>query len=675
MNFNKKCVQNMYKLFSVSLCLLVVSSCTSVDSETKRLYEEEYPKLYEAIYQRNGDQLLEFTSHADSLIRAHVWRSLIQTPVDDIDRLIQNVMLVNSDDAWASLWFKRLNDKHIDYFHSLWNDQEHMRNGLLVLFSEVGNRETFEMILDVEETGDESFDYNLAYAIGARSRTIQLTNEEEIKLIDRALSTKDGKKTQAYLYGYYRGRKQFSPEVEQHVFNHLSDYYPNSEEGEQSLVRILGENNLDRILQYFPIESYERMNVQLAVEIAQTIGVNDQTDFSKVIANALLDHRNPNVQIAALQAIQRHPQMAETLFRDIMNKIALVDFRDPLSRMEAFNTIVNPDEYVEEVVAVAADDPSLQSLKYEILEKVLSDQDFIHMLFEDLNKEERLLRFYAVQYLASWWPEAEETIKNERVDELKSIVLGVARQGDRSMTTSLTPIFMDSFVFPEEDYPIFEELLSEFELPVDVEVYQALSQVLYVRFEEQAQTLIDSLAMEGNQALNRTLIIQGWDILQGDYYPEDFRKPDWSRVAQLTTNPFVVIETSKGNIILRLDIEKAPVTIAGMDALMENGDYQFTPFHRVIPNFVIQGGDVETQDGFGGPGYVVPTEASSTMYNRGVVGIASAGTDTEGSQFFIMHQWKPHLNGRYTVVGEVVEGMDVVDRIVQGDLIERMYWY
>ena len=93
-----------------------------------------------------------------------------------------------------------------------------------------------------------------------------------------------------------------------------------------------------------------------------------------------------------------------------------------------------------------------------------------------------------------------------------------------------------------------------------------------------------------------------------------------------------------------------------------------------MPNFVIQGGDVETGDGFGGPDYVVPTEASAKEYRRGMVGIASAGTDTEGSQYFVMHQWKPHLNAGYTIIGEVVEGVDVVDRIMVGDLVTKAYW-
>ncbi len=675
MNFNFKCVQNMYRMFIPVFILMLLMNCTSVDQETKRIFTDEYPRLYEAVYERNGDQLLEFVSHPDSLIRAQAWRSLIQTPVEDLDALIQQVMRVNTADAWASLWFKNLDEKHINYFIALWASEPHLRSGLLTLFSEVGNREVFEFLLMQDFNEKDEFNYDLAYATGARSRQLVLTSEEEIQLIDKALSTKNGRLTQAYLYGYYRGRKQFSTSAEQHLLSRWSEYYPGSDEGNQSLVRILGGNHLDEVLRHFPIESYERMNVQLAVEIAQAIAANEMTDYARVIANALLDHRNANVQIHALHAIQRHPDVAEVLFRDIMNKIALVDYREPLARMEAFNTIKNPQNYVDEMLEVAADEPSLQLLKYQILEKVYAEDEFLNVLINDLNKYNRLLKFYAAQYMARWWPEVEESFKMIVSDQVKALALEIAGMGDRSMTTVLTPLFMDSILFPDTDYPVFKELLSQFKLPEDVEVFQTFAQVLYVRFEEQAQTFIDSLAMEGNQALNRTLIAQGWDILQGDYYPEEFREPDWDRVATLTTNPYVVIETAKGDILLKLDIEKAPVTIAGMDSLITTGSYRNTPFHRVIANFVIQGGDVGTKDGFGGGGYVVPTEASSTMYNRGVIGIASAGVDTEGSQFFIMHQWKPHLNGRYSVIGEVVDGMAVVDRIVQGDVIEEMYWY
>ena len=73
--------------------------------------------------------------------------------------------------------------------------------------------------------------------------------------------------------------------------------------------------------------------------------------------------------------------------------------------------------------------------------------------------------------------------------------------------------------------------------------------------------------------------------------------------------------------------------------------------------------------------FVLPTEASELGYTRGSAGIASAGNDTEGSQYFMMHQWSPHLNGNYTRFGRVVEGMDVVDRIEKGDLVHSTTWY
>lgn len=113
----------------------------------------------------------------------------------------------------------------------------------------------------------------------------------------------------------------------------------------------------------------------------------------------------------------------------------------------------------------------------------------------------------------------------------------------------------------------------------------------------------------------------------------------------------------------------APATISAYHSLSAGQKYDSVAFHRVVPNFVIQGGDFETGLGFGGPGFVLPTEANAMEYERGVVGIASAGTDTEGSQFFIMHSWAPHLNGRYTQIGVVVEGMDIVDKIAVGDVI------
>jgi cyclophilin family peptidyl-prolyl cis-trans isomerase len=126
--------------------------------------------------------------------------------------------------------------------------------------------------------------------------------------------------------------------------------------------------------------------------------------------------------------------------------------------------------------------------------------------------------------------------------------------------------------------------------------------------------------------------------------------------------------TNKGLIKLQLLKEDAPFTVLSFVKLVRKGFYKGLTFHRVIPNFVVQGGDPRG-DGWGGPGYAIRSEFSLVNFERGMVGIASAGKDTEGCQFFITHSPAPHLDGRYTIFAKVVEGQDVVDRIQAGDTI------
>ncbi|GEM_PF-231987 len=135
--------------------------------------------------------------------------------------------------------------------------------------------------------------------------------------------------------------------------------------------------------------------------------------------------------------------------------------------------------------------------------------------------------------------------------------------------------------------------------------------------------------------------------------------------------PFAVIETPKGNIELDLYVDDAPLTVLHFIKLCENKFYDGHTVHRVVPNFVIQDGDPEGS-GWGGPGYAIRSEFSPRQFERGVVGMASAGKDTEGSQWFIMHAPHPHLNGHYTAFAKVRNGMDVVDRIQVGDSIRTI---
>jgi peptidylprolyl isomerase len=148
---------------------------------------------------------------------------------------------------------------------------------------------------------------------------------------------------------------------------------------------------------------------------------------------------------------------------------------------------------------------------------------------------------------------------------------------------------------------------------------------------------------------------------------------DWDRLRDLGPHPLLHLETERGEVVVRLDADEAPWTVQTVATLAGAGMYDGVPFHRVVPNFVIQGGDFTDEDGTGSPGFQIGTELTRIPFLRGVIGMASSGTDTESSQYFITHSPQPHLDGGYTAFGYVLRGIDVVDRILIGDRVDRAW--
>jgi peptidyl-prolyl cis-trans isomerase A (cyclophilin A) len=155
-------------------------------------------------------------------------------------------------------------------------------------------------------------------------------------------------------------------------------------------------------------------------------------------------------------------------------------------------------------------------------------------------------------------------------------------------------------------------------------------------------------------------------------------------VANPNQGIFAEIETTKGKIVVQLEYKKTPVTVANFISLAEGTNsqvaekykgkkfYDGIKFHRVIKDFMIQGGDPDG-NGAGGPGYAFKDEITDlTHHSGGILSMANAGPRTNGSQFFITHKATPHLNGKHTVFGIVVTGMDVVNAIEQNDVINTI---
>jgi len=144
-------------------------------------------------------------------------------------------------------------------------------------------------------------------------------------------------------------------------------------------------------------------------------------------------------------------------------------------------------------------------------------------------------------------------------------------------------------------------------------------------------------------------------------------------------NKQAVVETVKGAIELELFADEVPNTVANFEKLANSGFYDGTKFHRVIPNFMIQGGDPYSKTGqgrvgTGGPGYTIKCETAKNVHKHvaGTLSMAHAGKDSGGSQFFICHVPQPHLDGVHTVFGQVRKGMDVVNKIAQNDAVKSI---
>jgi peptidyl-prolyl cis-trans isomerase B (cyclophilin B) len=144
-------------------------------------------------------------------------------------------------------------------------------------------------------------------------------------------------------------------------------------------------------------------------------------------------------------------------------------------------------------------------------------------------------------------------------------------------------------------------------------------------------------------------------------------------------NKKATLATAKGSIELELYADETPNTVANFEKLANAGFYDGTRFHRVIPNFMIQGGDPLSKSGkgrvgTGGPGYTIKCETQRNTHTHvaGTLSMAHAGKDTGGSQFFICHTPQPHLDGVHTVFGQVTKGMDVVSKIAQNDEVQSI---
>ena len=249
------------------------------------------------------------------------------------------------------------------------------------------------------------------------------------------------------------------------------------------------------------------------------------------------------------------------------------------------------------------------------------------------------------------------------------------RRQDLATVYAAAPALADSLFQPLGATSVLISTYRDLSLPDDVEAMTSILGALGQAGDTTAALLREEVGRPhpviAQAAAGALQALTGEDVAVEPGAMPTERTIDWDFLREMGAQPELRLETEKGEIVLILETESAPMTTQTLLEAARAGRYDGVPFHRVVPNFVIQGGDYTRRDGFGGNGPFIRSEFTRLPYRRGTAGIASAGKDTEGNQYFVTHSMQPHLDGRYTAFGYVIRGEDVVDRIYEDDRVTR----
>ncbi len=658
---------------------------TAVDSVAYDSVLTYYPELYKSLLTRQGDSLWSWLNHEIPAVRQQAWRGLTHAKISDLYQLELEVEKADHPPAWMALSHHELNPDIRRILEQRWERGERSRSGISRVLGKQGDRQSLGFLLDHIDRIDGTDDaFSTALAIGRLTRRYGLSNSDQFKLIKTAFTAEEVSTGRAYLYGAYRSDSTiFSPEVQQNLYRLWQVYGVGTEPRlDQYLVKILGSTYPRIAMQPYLEVPVDSIDARLGIELASLAGRAPVDTINVRLTRKLLRHSNPHVIQTALRSAGKQSALMDSVSAvvkdSLLNRTSLPHplWGEALRvAMGSRDGMTDPlRRHLTRLDSLRRENPYLLPVYLEIQRRQASQTRYFDKLDTLLQSARSLPSTFAARELADFWEsQSDNDLSDKVVNQVQSLMLTALGSGDRGAVYAIAPLLKDDRLLRSGEYDVLQQTLKAFQLPADIEVYQAIGEVVYERFRKRGRPLIDSLVALDHQPLNRSLKETGWSVDSGeDTFTEAdrrFRTADWQRLSELGPSPEWILRLRQDTIRIQLDPLRAPLTVSAIDSLTRAGAYDSVAFHRVVPNFVIQGGDIERGDGLGGPSYTLPTEPSELPYSRGSVGIASAGVDTEGSQYFIMHQWKPHLNGNYTRFGEVVEGMEAVERVMVGDRV------
>ena len=458
-----------------------------------------------------------------------------------------------------------------------------------------------------------------------------------------------------------------------------------------------------RALQFIDSTNSYQTRLAAANYFFRTQHVSIDENLSKLIAIHSLE-KSPYVRMALI-AVFRHSEKEEA--KKYLKKVVAseADYRERVNAIRALKEL-KEESVISFLLSVCSDSNyAIAVAAAEAIQKKLIETHFeklwdsynqakhprvkalllIEIFRNDLGDEE-----FLEEIKRNYFAEKSEFNKafilgafGGRIKDYEFVVTELHRANHKAISTAAISSLIEmrkSKKFPKQLEEEFAEIFKGALMTADLGIIYLLSEVLmnpeygYKEIYKDFQFLYEikgKLSLpkdnEGLQVLEKTIAY--FEEKESEPVINEFNNPiSWEVLQGVNENTRYTISTTKGDIILRFYPGESPGSVANFIRLAEQGYYNGIAFHRVVPNFVVQGG-CNRGDGFGGEDFSIRSELGRLRYEEGSVGMASAGKDTEGTQWFISHSPTPHLDGRYTIFAQVTEGMEVVHKMEVGDII------
>jgi cyclophilin family peptidyl-prolyl cis-trans isomerase/HEAT repeat protein len=398
------------------------------------------------------------------------------------------------------------------------------------------------------------------------------------------------------------------------------------------------------------ISTIESNSISLKINALRALR-NFPHENSRKTAINHLTHENPQVSLMAAEYFTQHIQAKDTTELFFILKSNLNERTKAMLLGALFKIETSLSKDILSLISKnysESNNPYQKSALLQASAQQIGGFHWINQQFQEA--EELVVKTTAFESLLTLrlhnqWDEFISKNPQTSVQFIKSIKTAI-----QSADIALVSLAGDAIA--NEDYDLKKEFTknelqnaqNQLILPIGIEAHIAL------------QKAID--AIEGKKSDNIS-------------NPDHFKSIDWEKITKLSARQLVAIRTTKGEIWIELLVNEAPISSSLFVELVMQGFFENKFFHRVIPNFVAQGA-CPRGDGYGGLPQVIRSEFAPVYFERGHIGLASAGKDTESCQFFICHVPTPHLDGRYTNFARVIEGMEVVDKLEIGDKILKI---